>query len=196
LKKKIALLYKDAIGYFENNQFEDAQFVFEKILELDPDQQKARRYIDEEIPRSRQAFIEAKQQAISQAMDTLPQDDEPEVIVVEEVIVEEPPVVEVITTEAETTELARRDLIKSTLEFIESKKDVEEETIVFEDEISASKEAVSSAELDDLYALAFDNYNKGNYMVAKEHFSKILIMDPNQHIAEFYLTNIDEASLE
>ena len=201
LKQKIALLYKDAIGCFENNQYEDAQFVFKKILELDPQQQKAKRYINEEIPQARQAYIEARQQTLIQTMDTvLQKEKEPAIVVVEEVVVQGPQV-EVITIKEEAPESARRDLIKSTLAFLESKKETEavrevtvlEETIVLEDEIPVSKESMFPEELDGLYEAAFDYYNKGNYMVAKEHFSKILTMDPDQRIAELYLNNIKEA---
>lgn len=204
LKQELDFLYKQAIVYFNNKDYEGAADLFEKMLTLNPNDKRAKLYLDEKIPKAaKQHKTESLYNEAITAYENQDYDKASDLF--EEVLAIDPDNKKarryLFTDIPKRVQAADKHKIKSlekdALAFF-YKGNYQEANIAFKELLSLDpdnekaklyieRKIPQKLKIDFLYRKAFTYFYDEDYLMAKKAFQDILAIDPSQEKARTYL---------
>ena len=209
----IASLYDQAIAYYKKGYYERANTLFEKILYLDPNEAKAREYVQKIIPTKADTSKITKIKDLYQKASEYHKSGDYDAArdVCEEILVLDPgqqkarQYIEVNSTKIATKKEVE-PLLKQAVMYYETGK-YDEATDAFNEVLSRDpdnrkaktflKKKIPSAMsnkdahmVKSLYRKAFSHFNRQNYDEATQAFREILEINPEEERAQLYLNKI------
>ena len=200
-KQQVKDFYQEAVAAFNAQDYETSIKYCEQVLALDPGHQQARQYLEEEIPNKLKLAKEERQMQHQAQLEKARQQLEKEQLEQERLVTKK---------KAERQKVAQKQKQKKSTLAAQRKKTAEpayerkqpalttKEQASVKSDRPEKKKAPSKRTPDYtedgvigyLYSLAFDSYEQGDYASAQGYFTKILLLEPREKVANDYLTKI------
>lgn len=203
LERETDFLYKQAIVYFNNKDYDGSAAVFEKILSLDPDNKQAKAYLEEKIPQAKKkSKIDSLYKQAVAYFDN--RDYDKAGMLFEEILSIDPSNRKAKRYLKQIPELAaesREDRIKSlerdALAYM-NKGNYQEANVAFKEVLALDPDNLRAQEyveekipqrlrIEFLYRKGFTYFYEEDYEMAAQSFKEILALDPSQEKAQVYL---------
>ena len=203
LQREVEFLYKQAIVYFKNKDYQGATAAFEKILGLDPDNKQAKAYLEEKIPQAQnKSKISSLYKQAVLAFDN--KDYDKATTLFEEILGLDPYdkrarryLNEIPRLEGKKRASKMEDLERDALAYF-NRGNYEEANAAFKEVLALEPNNLRAQEyieekipyrlrIEFLYRKGFTYFYEEDYEMAAQAFREILALDPTQEKAQVYV---------